>query len=89
MTSIRRELAGAVDDAIVALNDAATDFVEAQLAANQADYNAATVAGRQPSPGADPVAIVRAAVASKPNLAHWLAIPPRNPAVIIADLYPE
>lgn len=85
--TIIKELAAEVDAAIVALNNAATNFVEAQVALNQEDHHAATVAGRQPGPGIDPVAIVRTAVASKPNLAHWLDISPRNPAVTIAELY--
>lgn len=84
-----RTKAEAVDAAIVALNDAAISFVEAQLSENSAEHHAATVAGRQPSPGADPVAIVRAAVASKPNLARYLTISPRNPPVVAAELYPE
>lgn len=84
-----KELAGAVDAAIATLNDAADAFVQAQLAANQEEHRAAVVAGRQPGPGVDPLSILRAAVASQPNLARWLELSPRNPAVTIANLYPE
>jgi hypothetical protein len=84
-----RSLAVAVDDAIAALDVAATAYVEAQAAANSENHKVAREAGRQPSPGIDPLSILRAAISSKPNLARWLMMPATNPSRRVSELYPE